>query len=101
MERIAHFIVHRAKLLLFFLLLVTVFFAYHARHIRIDNSAASILPENDPEKGYYDEVRRLFGSDDAAVIALITDNIYTPPVLQKITRMTEELRKIPEVKSVV
>jgi uncharacterized protein len=100
MERIAHFIVHRAKLLLFFILLVTVFFAYHARHIRIDNSAASILPENDPEKGYYDEVRRLFGSDDVAVIGLITDNIYTPQVLQKIKRLTEELRKIPGVKGV-
>ena len=100
MERIAHFIVHRPKILLFFLLLVTAFFAYHARHIRIDSSAESILPQGDPEKGYYDEVRRLFGSDDVAVIGLITDNIYTPQVLQKVKRLTAEFRKIVEVKSV-
>ena len=100
MERIAHFIVHRPKILLFFLLLLTGFFAYHARHIRIDSSAESILPQGDPEKGYYDEVRRLFGSDDVAVIGLITDNIYTPQVLQKVKRLTAEFRKIVEVKSV-
>jgi len=100
MERIAHFIVHRPKILLFFLLLLTGFFAYHARHIRIDSSAESILPQGDPEKGYYDEVRRLFGSDDVVVIGLITDNIYTPQVLQKVKRLTAEFRKIPEVKSV-
>src|SRR5713101_6481343 len=100
MERIAHFIVHRPKILLFFLLLLTGFFAYHARHIRIDSSAESILPQGDSEKGYYDEVRRLFGSDDVAVIGLITDNIYTPQVLQKVKRLTAEFRKIPEVKYV-
>src|SRR6266852_3452361 len=100
MERIAHFIVHRPKILLFFLLLVTAFFAYHARHIRIDSSAESILPQGDPEKGYYDEVRRLFGSDDVAVIGIITANIYTPQVLEKVKRLTDEFRKIPEVKYV-
>jgi predicted RND superfamily exporter protein len=101
MKRIADVIVYRPKVLLFLIFLLTAFFAYHARHIRIDSSAASILPENDPEKDYYDEVRRLFGSDEVAVIGIVTDNIYTPQALQKIARMTEELRKIPEVKSVV
>jgi predicted RND superfamily exporter protein len=100
MKRIAHLIVYRPKALLFFLLLLTGFFAYHARHIRIDSSVASMLPEGDPEKQYYDEVRRIFGSDDVAVIGLITDNIYTPQVLQKVQRLTEEFRKIPEVKYV-
>src|SRR5207249_1898359 len=42
----------------------------------------------------------LFGSDDVVVIGIIADTIYTPLVLQKVQRLTEEFRKIPEVKSV-
>src|SRR5712691_4379704 len=101
MKRIAHLIVYRPKVLLFFLLLLTGFFAYYARQLRTDSSVESMLPQGDPEKQYYDGVRQLFGSDDVVVIGLITDNIYTPQVLQKVKRLAEEFRKIPEVKSVV
>ncbi|HJY84688.1 MAG TPA: MMPL family transporter, partial [Candidatus Binatia bacterium] len=100
MKRIAHFIVYRPKVLLFLIVLLTAFFAYYARQIRIDSSVASLLPQGDPEKLYYDEIRQLFGSDDVAVIGIITDNIYTTQVLQKVKRLTDEFRKIPEVKSV-
>lgn len=101
MERLYRLVVHRPKLIVSFLVLLTAFFAYHAQHIRIDSSIESLLPQGDPEKQYYDEVRQLFGSDDVAVIGLVADNVYTPQILQKIKRLTEELRKIPEVRSVV
>src|SRR5262245_29346929 len=100
MDQVYRLIVHRPKSVLFLIVLLTGYFAYHARYIRIDSSAENLLPQGDPEKGYYDEVRRLFGGDEVAVIGIITDNIYTPPVLQKIKRLTDEFRKIPEVKSV-
>src|SRR5256885_5946725 len=98
MKRIAHLIAYRPKILLLLLFLLTAFFAYYARQIRIDSSVESMLPAGDPEKQYYDEVRRLFGSDDLAVIGVIADNIYTPQVLEKVKRLTDEFRKIPEVK---
>jgi predicted RND superfamily exporter protein len=100
MERVYRLIVYRPKLLLFFIGLLTAFFAYHARHIQFDSSIDSLLPQGDPEKQYYDEVRQLFGSDDVAVVGIITDDVYTPRTLEKIKRLTEEFRKIPEVKSV-
>lgn len=101
MERFYHLIIHRPKSILFIILLLTAFFAYHARHIRIDSSVEALLPRGDPEKQYYDEIRRTFGSDDVAVVGVIADTIYTPQTLQKIKRLTEEFRKIPEVKSVL
>jgi predicted RND superfamily exporter protein len=84
MERAYHLIVHRPKTILFFIFLLTVFFAYHARHIRLDSSVESLLPKDDPNKEYYDEVRQLFGSDEIGIIGLITDSVYTPEVLQKV-----------------
>src|SRR3989441_4882602 len=101
MERVYHLIVYKPKSVLFLILLLTGFLAYHARHIRLDSSVDSLLHKEDPEKHYYNEVRQLFGSDEIGVIGLITDNVYTAEVLQKIKRLTEEIRKIPQVKSVV
>src|SRR2546430_13024510 len=83
MERVYRPIIRRPKLILIVIVLLTGFFAHHARHIRTDSSAESILPQRDPEKDYYDEVRRLFGSDDVAVIGLFTPTTSTPPGLPK------------------
>ncbi len=100
MERWYRFIIHRPCFVLLLILLLTGFFAFHARHIQVDSSLDSLLPDNDPERQYYNDVVRLFGSENVAVIGILTDNIYTPHTLQKIQRLTDEFRKIPEVKTV-
>ncbi len=99
MERWYRFIIHRPRFVLLLIFLITGFFAFHARHIQVDSSLDSLLPDNDPERQYYNDVVRLFGSENVAVIGILADNVYTPPTLQKIQRLTDEFRKIPEVKS--
>src|SRR5215510_9467917 len=99
MERLSRLIVYRPWLVLVLIALLTGFFAYYARQIRIDSSVESLLPAGDPEKRYYDEVRQLFGRDDVGIVGIITDNIYTPETFQKIQRLTMEIKKIPEVKN--
>lgn len=101
MQRVYALIIHRPKSILFLILLLTGFFASHARHMRLDSSVESLLPTNDPEKAYYSEVRQQFGSDEIGVIGVLADNVYTPPVLQKMQRLTEAIRQIPEVKNVI
>ncbi len=100
MDRIYGFIVRRPKLTLLPIVLLTAFFALQARHIRLDSSIESLLPSDDPEKEYYDEIRRLYGSDEIVVVGLVADSIYTPEALKKIQRITEKIRELPEVKSV-
>ena len=100
MERVYHLIVHRPKSVLLFIVLLTSFFASHAQHIHVNSSVESLLSPDDPEQQYYDKTRRLFGSDNVAVIGIIADAIYTPYTLHKIKHLTEEFRKIPEVSKV-
>ncbi len=100
MERVYHLVVYRPKTVLLLIVLLTGFFAYHARHIRIDSSVESLLPRDDPEKQYYDEARRLFGSDDMGIIGLVAENVYTPATLEKIRRITTKVEKIEGVQSV-
>src|SRR5262245_49190997 len=99
MERLSRLIVYRPWLVLVLIALLTGFFAYYARQIRIDSSVESLLPAGDSEKLYYDEVRQLFGRDDVGVIGIITDNVYTPETFQKIHRLSTDIKKIPEVKN--
>lgn len=101
MERIYRLIVYQPKSVLLALFLLTCFFAYHAQYIRLDSSIESLLPDDDPENQYYQEVRALFGSDEVGVIGLVTDNIYTPDILQKIQRLTKEVEKVDGVESVL
>jgi hydrophobe/amphiphile efflux-3 (HAE3) family protein len=101
MNRWQLLIINRPRSVLLLVLLLTAFFASAARQIRLDGSVDSLLPRGDPEKQYYDEVRQLFGSEEIGVIGLVTSDIYTPRVLQKIQHLTEEISKIPEVKSVL
>jgi hypothetical protein len=82
------------------MVLFTACFALQARHIQLDSSIESLLPQGDPEKEYYEDVRRLYGSDEIVVIGLIADNVYTAEALNRIRRITEKIREIPEVKNV-
>ncbi|MGE4092771.1 MAG: MMPL family transporter [Candidatus Binatia bacterium] len=101
MRRLAQLIVDWPKTILLLIFISTCFFAYHAQHIRLDSSVERLLPGNDPENQYYQEVRELFGNDEVGVIAVVADNIYAPEVLQKIQRVTEEIKQIEGIASVL
>ena len=101
MKRFYHLIVHWPKLTLLLSLAVTGFFAYHARHFRIDSSVEHLLATDDPNKKYYEEIRSLFGSDDMGVIGIVAENVYTPATLEKIKRITAEVEKVGGVERVL
>jgi predicted RND superfamily exporter protein len=68
--------------------------------LRIDFSVENLLASDDPNKAYYDEIRTLFGSDNLAVIGLLTDNVYTSATLEKIQRITAQVEKLDGVQNV-
>ncbi len=100
MRRISALILAWPRMVLVILLGVTGVLGFHARHVQLDFSVENLLASDDPNKTYYDEVRALFGSDDLAVIGLLTDNVYTPAALEKIRRITTHVEKIDGVASV-
>ena len=99
MQRIFRLIVNKPQLVLLLLVLLTVFFGVHARHLRIDSSVEHLLATNDPNKAYAEKIRGLFGSDDKGVIGLVTDNIYIPTILEKLnnSKLPPKLSQSPQV----
>ena len=100
MQRIFRLIVDKPQFVLLLLVLLTAFFGFHARHLRIDSSVEHLLASNDPNRAYAGKIRGLFGSDDIGVIGLVTDNIYTPAVLEKLKKLTAQVEKVDGVQSV-
>jgi predicted RND superfamily exporter protein len=101
MQRIFRLVVDKPRIVVLLIFALTCFFGYHARHIRLDGSVERLLPENDPDNQYYEEVRKLFGNDEVGVIAVVADNVYATEVLHKVQRLTTEIEKVDGVASVL
>ena len=101
MDSVYRAIVRRPAVTLLAVALATLFFGWHARDIRLDSSVETLLNEGDDEKAYYDEIRRLFGSDEIGVVAVLADDVYAPDVLTRIRDLTDAIAKVDGVAEVV
>jgi predicted RND superfamily exporter protein len=101
MEAFARWLVRHPVAVVVASLVVTVALGAHARHIRIESSLESVLPAHDPKIAYYEQVRRLFGSDDVGVVGVVADDVFAPATLEKIARVTKVLEQIEGVARVV
>jgi predicted RND superfamily exporter protein len=85
------------------LLAVTQLVDLQTGHFRleIDPSANRLLSEHNPAKQFYDQARRMFGSDEILVITLTSPDVFTPDTLKRIDRMTRRISDVEAVDHVV
>ena len=69
--------------------------------IAFDPSTNALLPEGDEGRRFYDYVRRLFGSDETILVALVDDDIFTAENLRNLQRMGERIQAVDGVHHVV
>lgn len=69
--------------------------------LEVDPAADRLLPEDDADRRFYDRVRYQFGSDDQLVVALVTDDVFTPDGLARLVRLTERIRAVDGVREVL
>ena len=67
----------------------------------MDSSVEALLPQDDHEKRYSDEIRKLYGSDEIGFIGVFADDVYQPAVLEKIRRLTDDIAKVEGVARVL
>ena len=83
------------------ILALTAVLGAFAATVRIDSAVENLLPANDPERDYYEQVKRDFGSEEATVVAVFADDVFAPPLLARIDRLTHELAAIDGVREVM
>lgn len=80
---------------------VTLGFGVVATEIRVNSSVDNLLPQDDPERIYYEEVKRVFGSDEAGVIAVFADDVFAPSTIAKIAALSKDLTAVEGVREVL
>jgi predicted RND superfamily exporter protein len=104
MRRFARSLAENPWIVLAASLAITIWLAFFAAQIRIESALDSVLPGDDPEVAYYDEIRATFGSDDVGVVGVLApegSDVLAPATLEKINRLTLELGKLRGVETVV
>jgi predicted RND superfamily exporter protein len=66
-----------------------------------DPSTNALLPDEDEGRDFYDYVRRLFGSDETILVALVDDDVFTAENLRSLQRMEKRIAAIDGVHHVV
>ncbi|MGD8629220.1 MAG: MMPL family transporter [Gammaproteobacteria bacterium] len=70
-------------------------------HLEIDPSANRLIAEDQPSKLFYDQTRRIFGSDETLIITVTAADVFTPEVFDTVTRMTQRIAEIGAVRDVI
>jgi predicted RND superfamily exporter protein len=106
MRRFADFVTRRPVLVLFGVLALCIAAALQIvdvgtgrLRIQFDPSSSALFPRNDPMRDFYEHVRRLFGSDETLVVALVDEKngVFTRENLERVERLTERLAAVPGV----
>jgi predicted RND superfamily exporter protein len=70
-------------------------------HLEIDPSANRLIGDDQPSKLFYDQARRIFGSDETLIITIAAADVFTPEVFDTVTRMTQRIAEIGAVRDVI
>ena len=72
-----------------------------AVRIALDPSMSRLMPDDDEDRLFYEAARQRFGSDDAIVVALAADPLFTHAHLDAVRRMSVRFAELPLVRGVV
>jgi len=61
------------------------------------NGSLESLARKDSDSQFYDQVKGAFGDDRVIVVALTTDDVFTPQFVNKLAKLTSELEGVPGV----
>ncbi len=80
--------------------LITIALAAQIPRLQIDASNEGFMLEQDPERHYYDRIKSVFGSDELTVVMVTAEDVFTPPALAAIQRISDALERVDGVSRV-
>lgn len=100
LTRIAKAVVHYRRGVVAVITLITIFFAYHATHLKMVIERENQLPQNHPLIQLDNKILDIFGGTSVAVVTIKNKSgtIYNNDTLAKIKRLTDEAIRLPGVK---
>jgi uncharacterized protein len=81
-------------------LVVTIALGAAMPRLKIDGSPEGLMVVHDPARAHYDAFLKRFGSDSVTLVVVKADDVFTPPVLQTIQRLSDALERLDDVSRV-
>ncbi len=101
MYKITKLVTGFPKFTILIILLVTIFFGYNIKNIKVDPDITTSLPKNIPARKLYDKMNEIFPSKDFVLIAIETDSVFSLKFVRTVYDLTNTLETLPEVYSVM
>jgi uncharacterized protein len=79
-------------------LIATVFFAIQFPKIKIDTDPENMLEQRQPDRVFYNSVKKEFGINDLLVVGIVDEqDIFNSDTLKRIAKVTDDILKIKGV----
>lgn len=96
------FVVRQPWVIISLTLALTLFLGFGASKLKFDSDLSDDIPDTIPEKAFFDEVGRIFPSDDSLFIALGSkDGIWNQDYLSMVKEWSDTIEGMPGVKGVL
>src|SRR3989338_8608068 len=80
------------------MLVITVFFLLQFPKMKIDTDPENMLEATQPDRVFYDKVKKEFGIHDLLVVGIVDEGgVLAPDVLERVGRATDSILKIKGV----
>ncbi len=94
MKAIARITTGYPRTVLFVLLVLTLYLGYGLTLLETRNNDDAELPKDDPIIATNDRFSEIFGEKHLVMVGIKSDDIFRPSTLQKVIRLSEELKKV-------
>jgi len=100
MKRLAEFIIKWKYPVLIVIGIITVFFLYEIKNLKINSDWSTYLKKDDPTIKLSQYVGEKFSGNVTAIVAVEADNVFSPKVLSAIASLTRALESVEGINSV-
>lgn len=99
---LSRFVASRPRTVIALTLAVTLGLGFGLTRMTVDADMTDDIPDTVPEKAFYDEVGKIFPSDDFLIVAL-TDSrgVFSPGMLRQVREWSDALSRVDGVKNVI
>lgn len=100
MKFVDKFVQKAPRLIIAVIILITLFFGYHAAQIEINTDIKDMFPEGHPALETFDHVSDKYGGSEYVIVLFEDQNIIDTQTLSNIDSLTQSLDQLDEVNKV-
>ncbi|MHB2150783.1 efflux RND transporter permease subunit [Calditrichota bacterium LG25] len=101
MERLAESVVKYRIPIIISVAFLTIFFGYQLKNLKVNSDLFSYLREDDPDVQLFNRIGKEYAGTSIAMVGIGADDVFTHKTLNVINRITEKIKQIDGVATVM